>query len=97
GLFVSALQNSYYRHNHGAWGVFTRSGGTIAAFTMIGAVFAATECLVAKARGKRDPLVSGAAGCAAGLATGLRSRNFGLMCGACAAMGGSIWAMEMTG
>ena len=32
GLLVAAVQNSLARQNVSAWGVFTRSGGTIAVF-----------------------------------------------------------------
>jgi len=32
GLTVSAIQNSLTKQNVNAWGVFTRSGGTIATF-----------------------------------------------------------------
>jgi hypothetical protein len=34
GLFMSAVQNALARKNVGPWGVFTRSGGTIAVFGM---------------------------------------------------------------
>ncbi len=32
GLSLSAIQNSLTKQNVGAWGVFTRTGGTIAVF-----------------------------------------------------------------
>lgn len=32
GAFVSAVQNTLTKQNVGAWGVFTRSGGTIGTF-----------------------------------------------------------------
>ena len=34
GLFVSTIQNSLSKQNVGAWGVFARTGGTIAVFGM---------------------------------------------------------------
>lgn len=34
GLFMSAVQNALARKNVGPWGVFTRSGSTIAVFGM---------------------------------------------------------------
>lgn len=34
GTFVSAVQNSLVKTNVGAWGIFTRTGGTIAIFGM---------------------------------------------------------------
>lgn len=33
GFFLSAVQNSLAKRNVGAWGVFTRSGGTIASLS----------------------------------------------------------------
>lgn len=32
GAFVSAIQNTLTKQNIGAWGVFTKTGGTIATF-----------------------------------------------------------------
>ena len=32
GLFLSAIQNSLQKRNVGAWGVLTRTGGTVASF-----------------------------------------------------------------
>jgi hypothetical protein len=34
GLFVSAIQNTLTKQRVGAWGVFTRTGGTISVFGM---------------------------------------------------------------
>lgn len=34
GLVISAMQNTVQKHNEGAKGVFTRTGGTIALFGM---------------------------------------------------------------
>lgn len=35
GLFISAIQNTLSKQNVGAFGVFTRTGGTIAVFGML--------------------------------------------------------------
>lgn len=35
GLFVSAIQNTLTKQNVNAWGVFTRTGSTIAVFGML--------------------------------------------------------------
>lgn len=32
GLFVSAVQNTLTKQNVGVWGVFTKTGGTVATF-----------------------------------------------------------------
>lgn len=34
GAFISTIQNTLTKQNVGAWGVFTRSGGTIGVFGM---------------------------------------------------------------
>jgi len=34
GTFISTIQNTLTKQNVGAWGVFTRSGGTIGVFGM---------------------------------------------------------------
>jgi hypothetical protein len=34
GAFVSAIQNTLTKRNVGAWGIFTRTGSTIAVFSM---------------------------------------------------------------
>lgn len=44
GLFVSTLQNALGKHNYGAMGVFTRTGGTIGFFG---------ACLYSQSEGNR--------------------------------------------
>lgn len=39
GVLVAAVQNALSSHNRGAWGIFTRSGGTIAFFGRHARVF----------------------------------------------------------
>ena len=34
GAFISAVQNTLTKRNHGPWGVFTRTGSTIVVFSM---------------------------------------------------------------
>lgn len=39
GLFVSAMQNTMAKHNEGAKGIFTRTGGTIGFLGTISALY----------------------------------------------------------
>jgi peroxiredoxin len=43
GALISGIQNTLTKQNVGAWGVFTRTGGTIAIFGMP-AAFAVPTC-----------------------------------------------------
>lgn len=54
GTFVSAIQNSLHKHNEGAKGVFTRTGGTIGLFTAMGAGFTLVDSTVANFRETDD-------------------------------------------
>lgn len=45
GLFVSTIQNTLTRQNVGAFGVFTRTGGTIAVFGMLRVEEVWLECI----------------------------------------------------
>ena len=70
GLLVSSIQNSLSKHNAGAMGIFTRTGGTIALFTVMGGVFSFTDSFVANSREKNDSVNGAVGGCAAGLVAG---------------------------
>lgn len=70
GVFLSAIQNSLAKHDHGAMGIFTRSGGTISLLAATAGMFGFTEAAVANLRGKDDPINGAAGGCAAGLVVG---------------------------
>ncbi|OZJ07017.1 hypothetical protein BZG36_00010 [Bifiguratus adelaidae] len=97
GVFISAIQNALDTHREGARGVITRTGGTIGYFAAIGGIFAATECATRNIRGKEDMWNSAAGGCAAGIVAGIRAHSFSVMCGACAAIGGTMAAFEYGG
>lgn len=56
GLIVSSIQNSLARHDQGAMGIFTRTGGTIALFAAMGTAFTATDAVAANMREKDDAL-----------------------------------------
>ncbi|CAG8493441.1 4495_t:CDS:2 [Ambispora gerdemannii] len=97
GLFFSAVQNTLDTHNHGALGVFTRTGSTITSFAAIGSIFAATESLSANIRKTDDWRNSALAGCAAGMYPGLRAHSYPLLIGGCAGLGIVLGVFEYSG
>lgn len=72
GLLVSAVQNSLDKHNKGAMGVFTRTGGTIGLFAAMAGIFAGGEAISANVRQTDDAWNTAIGGCAAGFVAGLR-------------------------
>ncbi|KAF9015104.1 hypothetical protein BDQ17DRAFT_1395459 [Cyathus striatus] len=97
GLFVSTLQNALGTHNHGAMGVFTRTGGTIGFFAAMGATFALTEAVVANERQKKDAISGAAGACAAGFLAGVRARSLPMAFGSCAVMGAAMGMYDYAG
>ncbi|KAI9636380.1 uncharacterized protein MKK02DRAFT_45088 [Dioszegia hungarica] len=97
GLLVSAVQNALERHDKGAMGIVTRTGGTIGFFTAMGFTFAFTEAQVANWRESDDALNGAAGGCAAGFIAGVRAKSLPMAFGACAAMGTMIGTFSYAG
>lgn len=97
GVLVSAVTNALETHNRGAWGVFTRTGGTIAFFASLGAAFGFTDAIVANIREKNDPINGAAAGCAVGLAAGVRARSIPMACMSCIAIAALVGTFDATG
>lgn len=97
GLFVSTIQNALSSHNRGAMGVFTRSGGTIGFFALMGATYALVDTLTANSRREHDSLNSAAGGCAAGLMAGARMRSIPYGLASCAILGGLMGTFDATG
>jgi len=97
GFFVSSLQNALQKHNYGAMGVFTRTGGTIGFFAAMGATFAFTESFVANQRQKDDALNGAIGGCAAGFLAGIKKRSLPLAIGTCAMLGVVVGGFDYTG
>ncbi|KAI8631844.1 hypothetical protein F5Y19DRAFT_463032 [Xylariaceae sp. FL1651] len=91
GLLVSAVQNSLAKRNVGAWGVFTRTGGTIAAFTAVATVYSFSKDASANLREKDDSfnttIGSFLGGATLGLKTGRLPRIIGF---------GAVFAVVMT-
>ncbi|GAP85169.1 putative NADH:ubiquinone oxidoreductase subunit [Rosellinia necatrix] len=54
GLVLSAVQNSLAKQNVGAWGVFTRTGGTIASLATLTTVYSFSKVAAGNLREKDD-------------------------------------------
>ncbi|KAI0474203.1 hypothetical protein F4859DRAFT_504664 [Xylaria cf. heliscus] len=81
GFFMSAVQNSLAKQNVGTWGVFTRTGGTIATLTAVSTVYSFSKDATANLREKDDVFNTAVAaflgGATAGLRTGRMARIIG--------------------
>jgi len=97
GLLVSSVQNALQKHDKGAMGVFTRTGGTILLFTAAGFSYSFTKAAVANLRETDDALNGVAGGCAAGFIAGLRARSLPMAIATCAFLGGTIGTFEAGG
>ncbi|KAK2628936.1 hypothetical protein QTJ16_002039 [Diplocarpon rosae] len=81
GGFISAIQNTLTKRNVGAWGVFTRTGGTIAVFAAVGGTYEFTRFASANLRERDDSLNPALGGFLAGSILGLRSGSAPVMLG----------------
>ncbi|KAI0205976.1 hypothetical protein F4808DRAFT_408494 [Astrocystis sublimbata] len=73
GLLLSAMQNSLAKQNVGAWGVFSRTGSTIATFTAVTTVYSFSKDATANLREKDDAFNTTVAAFLGGATIGLRS------------------------
>ncbi|KAI0388863.1 hypothetical protein F5Y17DRAFT_470123 [Xylariaceae sp. FL0594] len=73
GLLLSAVQNSLAKQNVGAWGVFTRTGGTIVSFTALATVYNFSKAAAANLREKDDTLNTTIGAFLGGATLGLKS------------------------
>ncbi|KAH6721324.1 hypothetical protein DL95DRAFT_393824 [Leptodontidium sp. 2 PMI_412] len=72
GGLVSAIQNTLTKRNVSPWGVFTKTGGTIAVFAAMGGTYEFTRFASANLREKDDSLNTALGGFLAGSVLGLR-------------------------
>ncbi|PVH88051.1 hypothetical protein DL98DRAFT_479188 [Cadophora sp. DSE1049] len=72
GGLVSAIQNTLTKRNVSPWGVFTKTGGTIAVFAAVGGTYEFTRFASANLREKDDSLNTALGGFLAGSVLGLR-------------------------
>ncbi|WWC86895.1 uncharacterized protein L201_001774 [Kwoniella dendrophila CBS 6074] len=97
GLLVSAVQNALDKHNAGAMGIVTRTGGTIGFFAAMGFSFSFVQAITANIRETDDALNGAAGGCAAGFLAGVRAKSLPMAFGACAGMGTLIGTFNAAG
>ncbi|KAI1812438.1 hypothetical protein GGS20DRAFT_587495 [Poronia punctata] len=97
GLLMSAVQNSLAKHNVGAFGVFTRTGGTIVSLTALGSVYSFTKDASANLRAKDDTFNTTIAGFLGGSTLGLRTGRIPRILGYGAFFGVVMTVFEYTG
>ncbi|KAI1347046.1 hypothetical protein F5Y01DRAFT_307818 [Xylaria sp. FL0043] len=97
GLLFSAVQNSLAKQNVGAWGVFTRTGGTIASFTTLAAVYMFTKDAAANLREKDDTFNTTIGSFLGGASLGLRTGRMPHILGTGAAFAVVMSVFDYTG
>ncbi|EWC48003.1 hypothetical protein DRE_02885 [Drechslerella stenobrocha 248] len=73
GLVVSGAQNALARENRGLLGLFTKTGGTVAMFVLMGGTYAFLKDASANLREKSDPWNAALGGFFAGALVGIPS------------------------
>ncbi|KAE8449970.1 hypothetical protein EG329_007109 [Mollisiaceae sp. DMI_Dod_QoI] len=81
GVLVSAIQNTLTKRNVSAWGVFTRTGSTIAVFAAVGGTYEFTRFASANLRERDDTLNTAIGGFLAGSVLGLKSGSTPMVLG----------------
>ncbi|WFD28385.1 hypothetical protein MNAN1_003395 [Malassezia nana] len=97
GLLASAVQNSLQKHKAGAMGIFTRTGGTIALFTLAGSLFTYASASLANLRQKEDGYNGAIGGCVSGLVLGAAYRSVPMMAGSCVGLGALVGTFQAAG
>ncbi|EER23342.1 hypothetical protein D8B26_001441 [Coccidioides posadasii str. Silveira] len=97
GLFTSAVQNTLAKQNLGPWGVFTRTGSTIALFATMGGAYEFVKTASANLREKEDFWNATLGGFFAGAAMGFRARTFPAVLGYGATVATVLGVFEYTG
>ncbi|KAK4124462.1 hypothetical protein N657DRAFT_571939 [Parathielavia appendiculata] len=97
GLLFAAVKNSLARKNVGPWTTFTKNGGVIATFTLVGGAYEFTRVASANLREKEDYWNHGIGGFVAGAVIGLRTGRMPRILGYGALTAVSCAAFEFTG
>jgi len=97
GLLLAAVQNTLTRENVGAFGVFTKFGGTIALFAAMGGTYAFVSTAAANLRQKNDAYNPGLGGFFAGALVGLRNRTMPSVLGNGLLLGVALAGAQYTG
>ncbi|KAI9822562.1 MAG: hypothetical protein M1827_000281 [Pycnora praestabilis] len=97
GALVSAIQNTLTKQNVTAWGVFTRTGGTIAVFAAMGGTYEFAKTASANLREKDDSWNPTIGGFLAGSVLGLRFRTLPAVLGYGAGLAVLLATFDYTG
>lgn len=97
GFVASAVQNSLAKRNVGAMGVFTRTGSTIATFTIVPAVYSFTKDATANLRETDDTLNTSVGAFVAGATMALRTGRMPAILGWGAGLSIVLSALDFTG
>ncbi|KAK4611575.1 NADH-ubiquinone oxidoreductase [Fulvia fulva] len=97
GTFISTIQNTLTKQNVGAFGIFTRSGTTIATFAAMGGAYEFTKIAAANLREKDDTWNSTIGGFFSGTMLGLRFRSAPAVIGYGSALAVILSAFTFTG
>ncbi|KAI1125238.1 hypothetical protein F5Y10DRAFT_279609 [Nemania abortiva] len=97
GILLSAVQNSLAKQNVGAWGVFTRTGGTIASLAALTTVYSFSKDAAANLREKDDTLNTTIGAFLGGATLGLKSGRMPRIIGIGAAIAVVMTAFDYTG
>ncbi|KAI1319961.1 hypothetical protein F5Y16DRAFT_405790 [Xylariaceae sp. FL0255] len=97
GFAVSAVQNALAKHRVGVWGVFTRTGGTIALFMAPMTIFDFTRAASGNLRQSDDAYNTAIAGFLAGASVGLRTSRMPAILGYGALFSIVTTAFDVTG
>ncbi|KAI9773335.1 MAG: hypothetical protein M1840_007550 [Geoglossum simile] len=97
GALISGIQNTLAKQNIGAWGVFTRTGGTIAVFAAMGGTYEFVNAASANLREKDDSWNPTLGGFFAGSVMGLRFRTIPAVLGYGAGLAVLLGTFNYTG
>ncbi|KAI9813535.1 MAG: hypothetical protein M1832_006266 [Thelocarpon impressellum] len=97
GSVVSGIQNTLTKQNVSAWGVFTRTGGTITTFAAMGGAYEFVKVASANLREKDDSWNPSLGGFAAGAVMGLRFRTIPAVLGYGAGFAVILGTFDYTG
>ncbi|MCJ1256372.1 hypothetical protein MMC24_004193 [Lignoscripta atroalba] len=97
GAVVSSVQNTLTKQNVTAWGIFTRTGGTIAVFAAMGGTYEFAKLASANLRAKDDSWNPTIGGFLAGSILGLRFRTLPAVLGYGAGLAVLLGAYDYTG
>ncbi|KAF2737904.1 NADH-ubiquinone oxidoreductase 213 kDa subunit [Polyplosphaeria fusca] len=81
GAMIAGVQNTLRKQNVGAMGIFTKSGGVIALYAGVGAVYQFSRDSAANLRGKDDAYNEAIGGFLGGIGVGLARRSIPFMLG----------------